>query len=123
VSAIQNKIIKIITPDHKKHCLDSISNYFIFSQILPVELLYLYRFILKYYFSNAHKNKYIHGKNTRQQLMTRYIVPLVCNKHGQRHPSWQIPTVFNDVPQEVLSLDKFTNIKNAIRNWLFAEKL
>ena len=50
LTSIQNKIIDLMLPDKKKHCLSKAEKYNELN-ILPLKEFYLYRIILKYYYN------------------------------------------------------------------------
>ena len=113
IIVIQDKIIRLLAPN-----LDSKSQSYKHCNILPFHELFLYRFILKYYYSNDHKIINQHKLNTRQQLRVNYVIPSYTTKYGKRQLSIAIPTIFNNIPQALENVETFRLIKHILKPWL-----
>jgi hypothetical protein len=86
---------------------------------LPLPLLFRYRFILKYYFSEEFKIKNVkyHSIITRRPN-EEFTVPKYSNRNGQRCLNYLIPTIFNDIPVKLQQLNKYADVKVAIKSHL-----
>lgn len=121
LKTIQNRIIKNLIPLHKAPYDMTITERYNFCNLLPIQKLFLFRFILKYYFCEKYKDTNTHLKNTRLQQNPPYKIPTTINKYGQRQHIIQIPLIFNSIPRELRHFKKYIEIKRNIKTWLLRD--
>jgi hypothetical protein len=118
ISNIQNKLIKNISAKPENKML-TINQLYRNLNILPVSANYAYKLIIKFFFNNDFKilqpNQLM---SARLRNRDRYITPTFVNKHGKRTFKYIIPVLFNDLPPEIASLEKYKIAKDEVRKWI-----
>ena len=119
ISAIQNKIVCSMVPDSiRSQQKLNISQLYKHCNILSINDLYTYRFILRYYFESEYKTVVNHPANTRLRLLNNFEIPSYKNKHGKRMLSFSIPNTFNNLPVSLRNLKNFNELKRLLKLWL-----
>jgi hypothetical protein len=73
--------------------------------------------ILNNYFKAEHK---IHSDIKQmyfRETTYRYDVPFARNQYGKRTRKHKIPTIFNEIPAELLQLKKIKEVKKRLLNY------
>lgn len=108
ISNIQKRIFKIIFPtqgDFQK------------CNLLAAEQLHKFIFIMNNYFSPEHKINPKHEHATRN--IHKFVVPQnIYNNYGKQTKRFLVPKIFNELPNNLLTLTKFSEIKKFIRGFL-----
>jgi hypothetical protein len=118
IESLQSKIIKTITPHHVKSTLDyDLTKMYQRSNFLPINHLFIYKFILKFYFHTQFKVKIDHNINTRLSEHN-FKIPEFKNKYGKRRLEYSVPSIFNGIPNSLKSFDKYSYVKKEIKSWL-----
>lgn len=119
ILSLQNNMIKSIAPlDVKLKYVNNITALYQHSKVLPVHNLFLYKFIVKFYFSKQYKTLYTKPLTTRSSNKIIYNTPTFNNKHGKRQLSYAIPSIFNKIPDNILNLNNINSVKREIKSWL-----
>ena len=115
---LQISILRTLIPAKKKNISDD--QLFQELKILPFAELYRYKQIIQFFFDESFKTT---TKRSHDQVKTRFEgqyfkSPLVYTKWGKKTLRYEIPSLFNLVKAEVLSLKKISEVKTKIKEEL-----
>lgn len=115
IRKLQSKILYHIIPDHKKIEIKHEFDLYNFCLTLPVNLIYEFQLILKYYFNNDYLISEVSEIITRARMIDVYKIPSYNNKYGKRQLKYVIPLLFNQIPQHLRNLKKYQILKNELK--------
>ena len=107
------KIIQILIPRKFYN-----QNVFEILDILTLEGLYLYHFIISHYFDTKLEIKTNFSDLLRPRNTKQFYVPDLNNKHGKRTKNFYFHQFFSKIPKEYLEEKTYNSAKNKIRTWI-----
>lgn len=111
---LQERILKIINNNKKDEPIDLFKKF----NILSAKNLFTYKLIVDNYFEKTYKIKILHDIHTRSITENKYVIPTITNEYGRQTLKYAIPTTFNKLNNKLLSLTKYSEIKNKIKEWV-----
>ncbi|KAG8328599.1 hypothetical protein J6590_106427 [Homalodisca vitripennis] len=120
VEDLQRRILKIILPDHMRHCIREEITVFHITQTLPVKKLFFFINYVDFYFSLEYKTINIHKYFSRKRL---YVVPRINNGYGKRTRQRLIPTLFNRLPEDLQNCNTYKQVKVKIGQFLMLKNI
>ena len=113
--SIQNKIIDLLDPNKKDiEVKDKFKNL----EILPINSLYKYRMIIKYYYNKKLLVPIANTRENRPKEFVQYQIPKFFNKYGERTVEAKVPLLFSKIPIKLQHLGKISKAKNTIKTYL-----
>jgi hypothetical protein len=101
----------------KSRCQFSV-NAFQHLNVLSVRALFMQKILYKYYFSPKYKELCNHEWQTRYKDSGKFVIPQSLNKYGERTLNYIVPSTFNKLPPQLLSLTHVCRMKREVRDWL-----
>ena len=119
IFSIQCKMLKTLaSPSLKKHSSCDHVDLFKYCKLLPIQQMYKYRLILKFYYDSNYRIINAHPLSTRLRLLNNYKIPKYINKHGKRALKYVVPSTLNSLPKELRKISKYKILKHEIKNWI-----
>jgi hypothetical protein len=112
----QNKLVKILFASKYKY--KSAKTLFKEFQILTIYKLRDYVVITNNYFNDVFKVKDSRKVNYMREKTIRYYVPMIKNNFGMRCENYYVPRTFNALPDTLINLPTFHQVKRATKDWL-----
>lgn len=117
VRNIQKSMLKII---HGKVEIRK-PNLFKFYEVLPIEKLFFFVFILTYFFKQRYKTAIPQLRDRREAgAYKTYLEPRYTNNFGKKELRCSVPRYFNELPSRILELTTYNEAKRTLREWLFS---
>jgi hypothetical protein len=112
----QNKVIKILFGNNEHY--KSTANLCKEFGILNVTQLRDYTVIMNNFFNNEFKIKDCHKLSYLRDKTVKFKIPMVKNNYGFRTKKHYVPLIFNKLPDELLILNNYRQLKRMVRKWL-----
>jgi hypothetical protein len=111
---LQNKIIKVLFGNGNK----TTEEIFKENKILKIIQLRDFIVITKNYFINTHKNIDVNKQERLRKNALRFEIPKWNNTYGKRNKGYYIPTIFNKLPKNALTLTSLGELKKILTELL-----
>jgi hypothetical protein len=107
-------------PANIKNVLND-ADVYAFCRVLPVNLIFEYRVLLQFYYSDDYKFLESTEAHTRARIKGVFKIPPFNNKHGKRTLDYSVPTLFNQLPINIRNLNNYKAIKSELKAFLLAK--
>lgn len=106
IKALQIRLLKILVNNKlKKSCNKEYDKLYKICKIVPVDKKVNIKLIIEQFNNDEHKVERVRGYPTRQSKKKMYVVPKIKNYFGKRTRRWIVPTLLNELPPDLLSVD------------------
>ena len=107
--SIQNKIIDILVPNTTN--LIQRKDKFKNLEVLPLNSLFTYRMILKYYYNKKLLIPISNVRENRPRECVQYQIPKSFNKYGERTIEAKVPWIFSKLPIKYQNINNISKAK------------
>ena len=117
VQRLQDKIITMIIPKKEIKKRKTRKEQYQYLNLLPIKEMYKMKILTKNYYNEELKKK---EKNTRYNLRRErpYEVTRAISNYGTKTDDYIIPTIFNEIPPNILRIEKIRTAKIKIKEYL-----
>lgn len=114
IQVINKNIVKILASKKTNERIEK-KDVYKKTNILSVENLYKFAIIIDNYYKQEHRTRTPNLHNLRRVILRS---PMTYNRYGDRQLKIVVPKLFNDIPDDLLLLNKIGIVKKEIKNWL-----
>ena len=111
---LQNKMIRLIDKNPNITTLEKYKKL----DILPLQQMYHYRLLCKYYFCPDYRITLQRNRTTRAAHTAEFIVKQVFTRYGERCRSHSVPKILNNLTLTQQNLTSYSEVKNKLRKYL-----
>ena len=120
VRMLQTKILRRMIPVNRTNVLND-ADVYAFCGVLPVDLIFEYRLLLKFYFSDNYNCFKSTEVSTRARIQGVFKVPSHKNKDGKRTIEYCVSTLYNQLPVNIRNLNNYKIIKSELNRFLHSK--